>query len=201
MAAVAYPAEVVIHDDRGTTDEVIGVAVSSDGEWAVADPHGAMLDPVASGSATLDLGLRAFGLPTPPPSDDIAAFVDALWLDAILDLVLTSDPGEPPRWRALSRLHPLGSLGAVASPEQLRAARSDLPGGWEALRRSCARPGRVGRFMSAGLADWLDEGSFARRLVASVPDPTVVLADLGELLRPREASLLRAALRPPVEIR
>lgn len=194
--AVAYPAEVVVARDRRCEDHRAGVAVDRSGAATIVHPGGA--DPVptpVSARLTLDQGLRALRLPTPPPDRTIESYVDGTWLDHVLLVALTADLGDPPRWREISRLHPL-SGGHPRSPEALQRARSTLHGGWESLRCSAARASISGGIMSSALARWCDTGAFARRLLAPVPEPEQLLDDLGEILRPRDAARLRTATRP-----
>lgn len=199
--AVAYPAEVVVATDDLWEDHVVGIAVDRSGATAIVPPdEGASITAPDQGCLTLDLGLRALRLPTPPPERPIESYVDGTWLDHVLMVALAADLGDPPRWREISRLHPLAG-GLTRSPETLRRARGTLHGGWESLRCSVARSGRSGRIMSAALARWCDTGSFARRMLAPVPETELLLADLAEILRPRDAALLRMAIQPVLRAR
>ncbi len=199
--AVAYPAEVVVATDDLFQDHLVGIAVDRSGATAIVHPDEAA--PITSpdhGCLTLDQGLRALRLPTSPPDRPIESYVDGTWLDHVLMVALAADLGDPPRWREISRLHPLAG-GLTRSPETLRRARATLHGGWESLRCSVARSGRSGQVMSAALARWCDTGAFARRMLAPVPEPEVVLADLTEILRPRDTALLRTAIEPVLRAR
>ena len=203
VRAVAYPAEVAITAEHGPAHRVltIGIAVDRSGQIGVATPAGQPhLAPERVGNLTVDLGLRALGLPTPAPDRPVACFVDGTWLDHVLELALVADLGDPPRWREISRLHPLAG-GTSRSPDELRHARAALDDDWEALRRSVARAGRSGPLMSAAVAQWCDAGAFARRMLATVPDPAPLLADLEEILRPRDAARVRTATQPALRAR
>ncbi len=196
VIAVGYPAEVVVHDRGEVRDLVVGVAVGCDGRTAIADPTSPVrIEPAGDGCVTFDVGLRALRLPTPPPPDTVSGFVDRLWLDRVLDLVLLADLGNPPRWRDISRCHPLTG-GRALQPSAMRRARDELAVEWEAFRRSVARSGGSGPVMSAALAAWYDTGSFARRLLSALPDPDLVADDLDELLRSSDAEQLHVALSP-----
>jgi hypothetical protein len=199
VVAVAYPVEVIVHrhDDR-IVEAQIGVAVDRSGNVAIAD-DGSPLETLESGNCSTDLGLRALGLATPPPDQPVEAFVDGIWLDQVLQLALDADLGKPPRWRSISLLHPLGH-GRVHSPEELRRLRADLPGGWESLRRALVASGRRDALMPAPLADWCDTGAFARRLLATTVSAADVIDDLAEILRPRDAALVRMALQPELRV-
>lgn len=173
------------------------VAVGRDGEAVVVDPlHGAIAADVAF-TTTLDPARRALALPTRPCRRPVWAAVNAVWLDRLLVATLAAALGEPPQWFALSRLHPLAGGGSPPSPEVLAHRSRTLPATWASLRADGAERRVSWLPIDPGLALWFDDGSFARHVFASLPDPDVVLADLVELLHPSDAARVIAALARP----
>ncbi len=143
-------------------------------------------------SLLLDAGRRALGLPTPPPASTPLQLNDAIWLHRILELTLDSPLGEPPPWPVLSCLHPLseGSL----TPEGLRHRRRAVHTEWHTVHQQAQRTGVDWVRLTPAMAAWFDHGSFARWLLASLPEATTIAAELGELLRPSDFARVTDAL-------
>ncbi len=170
------------------------LAVERTGEAIVAGQGGgAAAEPPASGAIVLDLARRSLGLATATPDRPVAQLVDAVWLDRVLAAVLDAPLGEPPGWPAIARHHPLAIPGPPPSPEGLRHRYVDI-GSWSALRRQVVARSVWWPPVSASLAAWFDDGSFARHGFAALADPEIVLADLHELLRPADAARVDSAL-------
>jgi hypothetical protein len=128
---------------------------------------------------------RALGRPTAPPTCGTGIVFTTLWLDALLDA--TGDPSRRSAlstWNGIARLHPAASL-ALRPP-----AVDDLAAGvlelaqrwpWQRLRTEpdrWAMPGDVG--LPRDIAAWMDDGMYARWLLAELP----ALPDLVHLLGP-----------------
>ncbi|MEM9464394.1 MAG: hypothetical protein AAGA90_03430 [Actinomycetota bacterium] len=141
----------------------------------------------------LDLARRSMGLATAPPERPVGELVDAVWLDRALRASLDAPLGEPPGWSGLARLHPGGTSGPSTSPEVLRHRARTAPS-WTVLRFQVAEGRARWPPVSAPLARWFDDGSFARHALAALPESEAVLADLFELLRPADAGRVDAAL-------
>jgi hypothetical protein len=120
------------------------------------------------------------------------------WLAAVAERVPRSR--RPLSWSEVSALHPvaqvlaaeLGNQDRTPSPGLLRLAGSAWS--WEELRlqaESCCGP--VTTF-HAGLAGWMDEGMFARWLLADLPSPDELLATVGAAVTPSAARRLSQAV-------
>ncbi|MBC8365238.1 MAG: hypothetical protein H8E59_09575 [Actinobacteria bacterium] len=138
------------------------------------------VDLLSDGTGPLDdLCRRIIGLRTPPPEEPSRMFLDTLWLDRILAVVLD---------------RPLGTRGpSVCQVLALRPNSLD----WPAIRRRCVD----GYLDIAGItpahAGWFDDGSFARWANRLMPDPAEALADLAQLLEgPTWKSLTRSLGKP-----
>ncbi len=143
-------------------------------------------------SLLIDAGRRALGLPTAPPAATPLELNDAVWLHRILELTLDSPLGEPPPWPILSSLHPLG--GGGLTPEGLRHRRRTLQTGWHTVHQEAQRAGVDWVPLTPALSAWFDHGSLARWLLASLPEATTIVAELGELLRPSDFARVADAL-------
>jgi hypothetical protein len=141
----------------------------------------------------LDVARRSLGLATAAPNRAVSDLIDAVWLDRVLAATLDAPLGHPPGWRAVTGRHPRGRPGPPPSPELLRHRSSTAPS-WRQLRGSVAEGCVRWPPVSAALARWFDDGSFARHAFALLPDRDVILADLFELLRPADAERIDAAL-------
>lgn len=148
-------------------------------------------------SIVVDTARQALGLATPAPERAVADYLDAAWLDRVLEAALDAPLGEPPRWPQLASLHPAVDHERLAvSPEQLAHRRRRADVGWSALRRSVVTRRVTWPPISASLASWFDDGSFARHLLSQLPEPEVVCAELCEVLRPADASRIGAVVAP-----
>ncbi|MEM8707564.1 MAG: hypothetical protein AAGE98_13960 [Actinomycetota bacterium] len=173
------------------------VAVDRSGDTVVYDPVTDRAVPEVAAVTTLDPARRTLGLRTRPCRRPIWALVNLVWLDRVLATTLDAPLGEPPRWHALCRRHPLHRTTAPSSPEVLAHRTSRHDPDWGSLRLAVVE-GRVGWPPAvAPLAAWFDDGSFARHCFASLPDLDTLLADLHELLRPADAERVEAGLARP----
>ena len=140
------------------------------------------IDELSGGEGHLvDACQRILGLPTAPPPVPPLHWYAACWLDALLAEV-AADPRGVPTWAAAARLHPL-ALRRGGTPEQFARQIRSVAGAasWNRLRgRAITGDGAwpVGR----EIAEWMDNGMFARWLLAELPDPVDLLIDLAGLL-------------------
>lgn len=119
---------------------------------------------------------RVLGLPTAPPEVPIGYCVENAWLDAIATIVLAR-PGEVDTWDALVRLHPLaGARGAGCSPVELCNSVQVLQAesSWARMLALWGRHEGLHHHGPPGtkaipLAQWFDEGSFARWSLRNLP--------------------------------
>lgn len=173
------------------------VAVDRSGDALVFDPVSGHTAPDHHASTALDLARRALGLPTRPCRRPVWALFNHVWVDRMLAATLDAPLGDPPRWAALCRLHPLHSGGSPWSPELLAHHGRHHAADWESLRQATIAGELAWAFTPPPLAAWFDAGSLARHCFASLPDIDVALADLHELLRPADIVRVEAGLASP----
>ncbi len=181
--AVAYPIDVALSTPPGRVGASIALAVPRHGNPIVTGPDHPELNPGIDVHTMFDLGLRSLGEPTPPADQPLIELLDRIWLDRVLSVTLAADLGFPPRWPHLGSLHP--ALPSLTNPDRLPRVRSGFTASWESLRRQVATAHIRWIGLPPRVAEWLDEGAFARWCMADTPDPDDVLDDLTDLLDPR----------------
>jgi len=132
----------------------------------------------------LDAGLRALGLDTPPCPSPAVWFPDGVFLHRLARL-LDRRGGvctrRPLSWGSLSRLYPLNVTGEPLTPGMTLCLRQDFRGRntWSSLRLGVVGQPAAAPAILPGLtpdiAEWLDDGSFARWVLSRVPDPPSTL--------------------------
>ncbi len=154
----------------------------------------------------VDVCQRALGLPTAPAAQGVGAWLDVVWLDALLAAVCAT-PARPWAWADLAALHPLQPSVPVPSPSTLRAdaRRAVAATSWSRLRALVASgdgtlPASVGSpdgSFTVELAQWLDDGAFARHLIRRYPPIRALLGALDQLLPTQQVTAVRDALIDP----
>ena len=112
---------------------------------------------------------------------------------------------EPERsldWGELAALHPLAEGDSVTSVELLeRRAGFERTHTWSSLRRAASLQGQDEPLVAPGLtpavAAWLDDGSFARWVLAGLGDTNAAQAGVTAALDPPAAAALHQALAGP----
>lgn len=105
-------------------------------------------------------------------------------------------------WGELAALHPLAQ-GASVTPVELleRRAAFDRTHTWSSLRRAASLQGSDEPMVAPGLtpavAAWLDDGSFARWVLAGLGDIDATRAEVTASLAPLVATELQTALTAP----
>ena len=175
--------------------------VGRDGTWAsslrpVDDPDADELLTAASGGASDDRGRpvgriddvcrRSLGLATAPPSGDTSSYFAQRWLDAVVE------SGARRRrawtWADVAALHPATSAFGDChdTPMALAQAAHRLATwrDWPTLRRTCAAGMWEEPGIAAEVADWLDDGAFARWAAGGYPELGDLRLALVDLLPP-----------------
>ena len=147
---------------------------------------------------------RALGLDTAPPPMTTVGLWTRCWLDRVVDALARSGGGGGgagrPTWQDIARLHPASSasdthgpgVGRRPDPRALAGATRALAEAWPWARLR-AEPGVVdvpGPLPSARVAAWMDDGMWARWLLAAFPALDDLVDAACSLLAP---DLARAA--------
>ena len=174
------------------------VTRAGDTAWKMVLPDGMSAPEVPSEGRMLDCLRRCFGLPTPPPPAGAGRVQAVAWLAAILEAA--EEARRPLRWSDVARLHPVAQVlggrdldGSAAGPGLVLLAGS--AGSWEDFRRQVAVDRGLEEIMAAELAEWMDEGMFARWILADLPSPDLMLAAARPHLAPSAARRLAHAVR------
>lgn len=139
-----------------------------------------------------DLARRVLGLPTAPAPYSTALLWTSIWLDRVLERW-----GQPHRrrdltssWGQIAVLHPAlhapSPLDVLAFPDPaslLPVARAHAAAtSWPTLRRSSVPLALPDGALPRSVAEWMDDGFFARWTIGAFPPVTRVAADLRGLL-------------------
>jgi hypothetical protein len=123
---------------------------------------------------------RVLGIPTAAADQATTKLWILDWLDRSLSCALQRDLGEPaPTWPELAALD---------------RGRSGVDAPWAILRREVAAGSLEVGGISAGAADWMDDGLFCREVLADFAECGELLRDLRGLLRPATYRRLLRAL-------
>jgi hypothetical protein len=151
----------------------------------------------------LDAGLRALGRDTPPCPSPAVWFPDGVFLHR-LSRLLDRRGGictrRPLNWDGLSRLYPLNGSAEPLTPGMTLRLRQGFHERttWSSLRLGVVDQPAGAPVILPGLtpdiAEWLDDGSFARWVLSRVPDPPSTLDWLCGRVDRGLASDLRLAL-------
>jgi hypothetical protein len=155
---------------------------------------------------------RALGVETAPPPPTTGGLWTRCWLDRVVDTLAPSSgagggPG-PPTWRDLTRLHPASSVAATrwsglglgpdadALADATRALADAWP--WSRLRADPAVVDVPGPLPDPPVVAWMDDGMWARWLLAAFP----ALADLVDaacsLLTPNLAQAVKQVVEASI---
>jgi hypothetical protein len=156
---------------------------------------------------------RALGLGTAPPPATTVGLWTRCWLDRMVDVLAESGgavgggPG-PPTWRDLTRLHPASSIAttrwaggdlgpdADALADATRALAEAWP--WARLRADPAVVDVPGPLPDARVVAWMDDGMWARWLLAAFPALDDLVDAACSLLAPNLARAARQVVQASV---
>jgi hypothetical protein len=150
----------------------------------------------------LDCLRRCFELPTSPPLASPARLQIIVWLVAALERA--EGCRRPLSWSEVSRLHPVARLLAF----EMEAPASDVSAitdaltrmgaaaySWEDVRIRAARhEGFLDEVVDPHLAGWMDDGMFARWVLAELPSVDELFTALRPRLTPSAARRLAHAV-------
>ena len=155
---------------------------------------------------------RALGLGTAPPPPTTVGLWTLCWLDRVVDALAESGGAGgglgPPTWRDLTRLHPASSVAAMrwsglglgpdadALAHATRALAEAWP--WARLRADPAVMDVPGPLPDARVAAWMDDGMWARWLLAAFPALDDLVEAACSLLAPNLAKAARQVVQASV---
>jgi hypothetical protein len=162
--------------------------------------------PGPPGGTVADACRRALGVGTAPPPSTTVGLWTRCWLDRLVDTLAGSGgaggrgPG-PPTWHDVTRLHPASSVvtarwsrlgfgpDADALADATRALADAWP--WARLRADPAVVDVPGPLPDARVAAWMDDGMWARWLLAAFPALDDLVDAACSLLPPNLAKAAR----------
>jgi hypothetical protein len=184
--------------------------VGRDGAWASrwtavddegtgCSSSGTGLDERCPAGRVDDACRRTLGLPTSPPRTGTGELWAMQWLDAIAERAARGERSLP--WPVVASLHPavpaLWTLdGRPPTPPELARLADQLTAwrDWSALRRACAAGTWAVAGVPAHVAGWLDDGAFARLVLAEYPELVDLVAIVAGVLAAPVADLVADTL-------
>lgn len=204
-----------VNDSGGALSLRMACIVSRDREigWWMELPDSTLRTEPPAAGRMLDVLLRCFALPTPPPDEPASEIHSAAWLASVMDGGMSSD--RRLTWSDVEQLHPLARVLAgdvdvriPLSGEEDEVAQQQFEGllriaaaacSWEEIRMQATR-GELEAFIEPELAAWMDEGMFSRWLSSIIPPIDHLLEATRPLLVPSAARRLAHAVhRAPAD--
>lgn len=172
--------------------------------WRTDLSHPGPLDRPPEEGRMLDVLRRSLGLTTPPPPRPWLYVEVVDWLGRIAGLGLRSTPLRWPQVAALrpdlvahlpaaigtSRAHPRTTGGGPGTPDRVDCHPFTPLPTWEDIRRISASGAPQPGLPDPHLVAWMDEGMFARWVLAELPSPDELLASVRRLVSPDAARRL-----------
>ncbi|MDQ1402975.1 MAG: hypothetical protein QOG03_1291 [Actinomycetota bacterium] len=162
------------------------------GRTVVSD--GRTVDEPPSSGRMVDAFRRAFALPTDPPPTDVAELFTLRWLTNIAAVARLD--GRTLGWDEAAALHDAVAM-LDLEPDDLEAAARALhkTGTWELLREGTAAEKGLSPIIKASHAAWMDEGMFAREVLAHYPSVPILLDELTDAVGAGTARRVRTLIR------
>ncbi len=175
------------HSPDGSDDVTVALLVDRAGATASLLQRGDAREvlPGRPDGVLADACRRALGLPTPPPPWSSLMLWTQAWLDRIVEADGARAPGRPGlSWSAVARLHPASTGAGDPVALALDAAALAEAWPWARLRAEPAVADLAGPRPSPALAQWMDDGMWARWLVSRLPPADELLEATRALLSP-----------------
>jgi len=130
---------------------------------------------------------RALGLPTTDPPCSTSELWALCWLDRLVEAACAGPPPSLRDWPSVASLHPAaGPTPQPCDPTALARASRVLGDAWP-WSRLRAHPTDIdlpGLDLTPEVAQWMDDGMWARWLLAGLPTSEDLLASVHDLLAP-----------------
>jgi hypothetical protein len=175
-----------------TSDIRMACVVARTGEvgWHMELCDGCEISDPPEEGRMLDVLRRYMALPTPPPPRPVGRLHAIGWMAGVLERAATTN--RRLRWNEVLGIHPAvsGPCAVVEhSPEDV-IRRASAEASWESLRLLVATGWQPGGMPDPELARWMDEGMFARWVLASLPELETLIDDVRPVLFPSAARRL-----------
>jgi hypothetical protein len=168
--------------------------------------------PGAPDGTVADACRRALGVETAPPPSTTAGLWTRCWLDRVVDTLAPSSGARggagPATWRELTRLHPASSVAATGpsglglgpDADALAGATRALADAWPwaRLRADPAVADVPGPLPDARVVAWMDDGMWARWLLATFPALDDLVDAACSLLTPGLARATRQVVEASI---
>jgi hypothetical protein len=173
--------------------------------WVMEAPGGERVTTPPEEGRMLDCLRRNLGLPTPPPPapGDARALVALTWLAGLVEMADLT--GQRFTWREVLAVHPLAtgeltladlpSPGLTLEEVEERVLRGHAGWDWERLRRLAVDEAWAFAVMTPEIADWMDEGMFARSVLSNLVDADEILEQVRAVVTPAAGRRLTHAAR------
>jgi hypothetical protein len=152
--------------------------------WRMRLPDGTLYEPMPENGFMLDILRRSLELETPPPPESTVSLRLAAWMGAISGT--GRDRGDRLGWDEALGLHPAlfdgPRLGATEAEAIVCSCASS--GEWESMRELVAAGLETPGMPPSSLARWMDEGMFARWVLAELPPTEDLLPGVRSSLEP-----------------
>lgn len=175
------------HSPHGTEVVTLTLLVDRAGATASVLQRGGALEvlPGRPDGMVADACRRALGLPTAPPPGSSLVLWTLTWLDRVVVEAHGRVPGQPASsWAAVARLHPASSGPSDPVGLALDAAALAEAWPWGRLRAEPALADLPGSPPSLAVAQWMDDGMWARWLIGDLPPAADLLEATRALLPP-----------------
>lgn len=203
IEVIEGPVEPAIPLPLDTTTGVrISCVVGRDGGigWRMRLPNGSELDQAPEEGRLLDCLRRCLGLATPPPPASPGRLQSVLWLTTVLDEARRSS--RRLGWREIIELHPVAEAFRSAFDfdvsERHLADLVDLASStwtWTRLRQDAVSNQWASAVVAGHVADWMDDGMFARWILAELPAPEELVGRIRHVVAPSTARRIAHTVR------
>ncbi|HEX5367451.1 MAG TPA: hypothetical protein VFW63_12410 [Acidimicrobiales bacterium] len=204
--ALGVCAEAWATGATGTDDAVVTLLIGRDGCSAclLRRDRAVTSLPGRPDGTVADACRRALGLPTAPPPGPSLLLWTSCWLDRVVEAAADRVPPRSPSWSAVARLHPAAAPAAPAGPAWRPAGGAGSPGPavpgpaalvvagarlaeawpWDRLRAEPAVVDVPGGPPGAATSAWMDDGMWARHVLAAYPSLDDLVAAARALVAP-----------------
>lgn len=184
-------------DNRPTVAFTILLDRSGQGAGVMQSEESVTRLPGAPEGLLGDAFRRALGLPTAPPPPDTVDLWLRCWLDHLVEAIaFLGNARHYQSWAAVSAVHPVATVwgldGPVGAPVALADATRRLAEAWpwDRLRKEPDVLDTPGPPLPPDITTWMDDGMFARWIMAAFPSWEQLANAAAQLLPPAVATTI-----------